>query len=141
MNFISHDKADKTVRSYGLSPVTGDLINKDKIISELDSSSAISIVSKQCSFKGDMDSAENIFIAGRFKGNIKCGSTVVSLAGSDIEGRIEARDIVIYGRFSGNVTASNIVKLFPGCAVKSSIKGKTFIIEEGAIFDGEFSRL
>ncbi len=143
MNSKINDMVDKLSKSANLHTMPDDLINKNKLLSrtEMDSESAFSIISRQCNIKGDINSSQAIFIAGRFKGNIICNNTVVSLEGSQIDGRVEAQDIIIYGKCRGEIIAKNMVKLFPNCAVNSSIKGKTFIIEEGAVFDGEFSRV
>ena len=42
---------------------------------------------------------------------------------------------------SEHIISSNLVKLFPSSCINAKIKGKTFIIEEGAVFDGEFDLL
>lgn len=136
------DKLSNTHANTGHQEIsTDDFIHKDRIISkqDLEVLSRYSIISKKSTIQGDIFSDQNIVILGKFKGNINCKNTVISLEGSFIDGRIETNNIIIYGNYRGNIISKNIVKLFPGSAVKANITGKTFIIEEGAVFDGEFN--
>lgn len=120
-----------------------DFISKDRLFSkhDLDVQSNYSVISKNCVFEGDIRSERNIVILGQFTGNINCANTVISMEGSIIDGNIEANNIVIYGNIRGELLAKNVVKLFPSACTYAKITGKTFIIEEGAVFDGRFDLL
>lgn len=134
---------NKLSKSNSQDILPDEFLNKDRLLSkaEIDLQTQFSIISKNSSFEGELNSNMNILIAGKFKGNITCKNTVISLEGSVVDGEIKAKDIILYGNFRGNIISSNLVKLFPSSCINAKIKGKTFIIEEGAVFDGEFDLL
>ena len=98
-----------------------------------------SLISTDLEVVGDLNSAGDLHIEGRVKGDIHSQSVTVA-QGADIEGSIFAQSIQVSGRVKGQIEASKV------CILKSAemlgdVLHETLEIESGAQFQGACRRL
>ena len=102
-------------------------------------SSKSSLISPDLEVVGDLNSAGDLQIEGRVKGDIR-SQTVTVAQGAEIEGSIFAQSVQVSGRVKGQVEASKV------CILKSAemlgdVLHDTLEIESGAHFQGACRRL
>jgi cytoskeletal protein CcmA (bactofilin family) len=91
--------------------------------------------------KGTKASGKLIFrgpvkIEGEAEGEIT-GDEIVIAPGAVVSARISAGKVSIAGAFSGEVTARERVELMPTARVQCTINTPSFVLNEGAQFDGD----
>lgn len=75
-------------------------------------------------------------IEGEAEGEIT-GDEVVIASGAIVSARISASRVTIAGTFSGEVTARERVELMPTARVQCTVNTPSFVLNEGAQFDGD----
>ncbi|WMY96956.1 MAG: polymer-forming cytoskeletal protein [Arsenophonus sp.] len=111
-----------------------DVKNKKKKI-ETENDKKTIICSKTC-FTGDIISDSDIFIDGKYVGNIFCKeNTVIVTKNGIIKGSILAKKIIIYGKIDGRVE-SNIIKIQLNGIIEGEIFSENLSIENGGFFIG-----
>ncbi len=93
-----------------------------------------SIVNKQLTIKGDLESEGDIHVKGKVIGNIKCKLLIVDVDAC-VEGGVIADEIVVRSKTKGTIHA-NRVKLEKTAMVESEIEYNVFSAEEGARIKG-----
>lgn len=94
------------------------------------------LVGANTELKGDLTSKGIIRIDGKVTGNISIqGDLFVGEAGY-IKGDVTASNIHIAGSLEGNVFSSGILKLLSKSKLIGDIQVKSFVCDEGSIFDG-----
>lgn len=85
---------------------------------------------------GNLHAAETLRIDGTYVGDIKCeGSICVGESGT-VKGHINARNILVGGSVEGNLLSELETHLATTSTVVGDIKCGSFIVDEGATFEG-----
>jgi cytoskeletal protein CcmA (bactofilin family) len=110
---------------------------------------------KNTAFKGDLGT----FIGANavFEGNIELGGTIRvdgkiignlnidgdAFIGSDalVKGNIRAKNVHLAGTVEGNIRADGILKILSTAKLYGDIEVKSFVTDEGAIFEGKCSMI
>jgi len=90
----------------------------------------------ESAIKGDIESKSSVSIDGKIIGNITCEGEVIIGKHSIITGDIKAYSVNASGHIKGNINAVDFIKLTPTCKVEGDISARSFIADEGAIFNG-----
>jgi cytoskeletal protein CcmA (bactofilin family) len=86
--------------------------------------------------KGDIVSEKSISIDGKVDGNITCRGEVIIGTNAIIIGNVKAFNVNASGYIKGNIDADDFIKLTTTCKVEGDICAKSFIADEGAVFNG-----
>jgi len=98
-----------------------------------------SIISKNLSIEGVLQSFGVVEIEGQIKGNINSNSIVIREDGT-VNGDINAGSVNIRGSFSGNIKAKN-VNIFSKAKINGNIEYQSLSVEDGASIDAQFTQL
>jgi cytoskeletal protein CcmA (bactofilin family) len=109
---------------------------KSSVEQDLAASNQSNIIGKGTSITGDIESAGNLRIDGKLKGNIKCKSKVALGEGSVVEGNIVAQNAEIQGEVLGIIDVSDVLILKNTAKVSGDIRTVRLVIEDGAQFIG-----
>lgn len=95
-----------------------------------------SIIGEKTRSEGKMMSETSLRIEGKVQGEIECIEDVTIGEHGAVDADILGRDIIIAGKVSGDVTAKGKVVITATGALYGNIHAKVFVIEEGAVFNG-----
>ena len=95
------------------------------------------LISKGVKIEGKITISGNIRIDGEVQGDIQSESNIMIGEDGKIEGQITADTITIGGRVKGTIKTKGKLVLESTANLEGEIFTKTFIIEEGAKFDGK----
>ena len=98
-----------------------------------------SIISKNLSIEGTLQSSGMIEIEGKIKGNVSGGSIVIREDGV-MSGEINAESVNIRGSFDGIIKAKN-VNIFSKAKINGNIEYQSLSVEDGASIDAQFTQL
>ena len=98
---------------------------------------ALSIVAKDMTITGDLDTEGVVKVEGRVNGNIHAGSQVLISAGAIVQGELHTREAVIAGEVHGAIHASERVELQASAAVVGDVLTPRIAILEGGRLSGE----
>jgi len=85
---------------------------------------------------GDIQSSKSVSIEGTVNGNITCKGELIIGKNAVITGNIKAYNVHSSGYIKGDVDADDFIKLTTTCKVEGNICSKSFIADEGSIFNG-----
>jgi cytoskeletal protein CcmA (bactofilin family) len=94
------------------------------------------LVGANTEIKGDITSKGIVRIDGKVTGNISVQGDLFIGEASYIKGAVTASNIHIAGNLEGNVTSSGSLKLLPTSKLVGDIQVKSFICDEGSLFEG-----
>jgi cytoskeletal protein CcmA (bactofilin family) len=97
------------------------------------------ILSKDLSIEGDINSSGTIEIEGKVYGNIT-GSSVILREGSYVNGAIFAKNLNIRGNFEGKIKA-NSLSISSKADVVGTVEYGSLSVEDGASIDGQFKKV
>jgi cytoskeletal protein CcmA (bactofilin family) len=97
----------------------------------------LSIVARDMTVTGDMETAGVVKVEGRVKGTIRAESQVIISPGATIEGDIHTKEAVVAGEVQGTIKASDRVELQASALVKGDIATPKIAILEGGKVTGE----
>ncbi len=104
----------------------------------VESSEISTLIGEGCVFEGNLNLSTATRIDGKVKGNIKSeGMLIIGESGS-VEGDIHCTEILIHGTVNGNIEARRI-ELKKGASLSGDVRVDTFVIEEGATYNGHCS--
>jgi len=112
------------------------LFNKKTAQSAEAGQSSSNIIGKGTTIVGDIESAGNLRIDGKLRGNIKCKAKIALGDGSAVEGNIVAQNAEIQGEVNGTLEIGELLVLKPSAKVFGDIITSRLIVEDGAIFVG-----
>lgn len=101
----------------------------------------ITIISRGCSIKGDVQGDCDIKIAGIVNGNVITTGEVITEEGSLVRGNIDAPNVHVKGEVYGDISVSEGIILDSKSMVEGSMAYKTLSVERGAFFRGTCSVL
>ncbi len=105
------------------------------------STSSEGIISKGLTISGKITGNANLKIYGEVEGEIDISADVIVENGSSINADIKGRNVEISGVVNGNVTAKEKILLKETAIVVGNITCKSFIVKEGASFEGNINMI
>ncbi|WP_348666122.1 bactofilin family protein [Arsenophonus symbiont of Ornithomya chloropus] len=114
-----------------------DIKNKKK---KIENDKKTIICSETC-FTGDIISDSDIFIDGKYVGNIFCKeNTVIITKNGMVTGSILAKKIIIHGKIDGRVE-SNVIQIQLNGIIEGEIFSENLSIEDGGFFIGTSKKI
>ncbi|TVQ11366.1 MAG: polymer-forming cytoskeletal protein [Balneolaceae bacterium] len=96
----------------------------------------INMISEGTRIKGELASKSDVRIAGTVDGEIHAeGKCIVTNSGS-VKGNISSDEADISGSVNGEIKVATRLILRKSARVNGNIHAKSFLVEEGAIFEG-----
>lgn len=89
--------------------------------------------------EGTLTSNGTLTLLGKFKGRIEGGEEVVLGESSESEAHVEADHVAVHGKMAGSIKAERGIEIHKNAEVEGDVVTPSFIIHEGAIFDGKCS--
>lgn len=96
-----------------------------------------SIVAKDMTVVGDLETEGLIRIEGRVRGTVRAGSQVLIGQGAQVEGDLHTKEAVVGGEVVGSIHASERVELQPTATVTGNIITPRIAVMEGGKVTGE----
>lgn len=95
------------------------------------------LIGKATTFRGTINSTENIQIDGKQEGEIVTkGNLIISETG-EVQGKAQAENLLIAGALSGETTVIRKMEILATGSFQGEAEMAIFIVEEGAGFQGE----
>ena len=89
-------------------------------------------------FEGKLTFFGTVRIEGRFEGEIRSDETLVVADGGEVRGQIDVGVLIVTGgRVDAQVRAREGVELHPPGRLHGVVTTPSFLIDKGAIFEGE----
>lgn len=96
-----------------------------------------SIVAKDMTIIGDLETEGVVRIEGRVRGTVRAGSQVLVGQGAQVEGDLHTQEAVVGGEVIGSIHASERVELQPSASVTGNIITPRIAVLEGGKVSGE----
>lgn len=97
------------------------------------------MVAKDSTFSGMLQSRGNLFIEGNFDGELDARDTVVIAETADVKADVRATDVIVAGRLDGTVDATGRFHAMPTAHVSAEITSASLRIEQGSHIDCRFA--
>jgi len=97
----------------------------------------LSIIAKDMTVTGDIETQGVLKVEGRVKGTIRAAAQVIISPGATIEGDLHTKEAVVAGEIQGTITASERVELQASALVRGDIATPRIAILEGGRVTGE----
>lgn len=108
---------------------------------ELGNKKIDTLIGKESSVNGTLESSGTIRVDGKFEGDIITKSDLVVGENGEVIGKIKARNITVAGIIKGELEASGKLELIPTATVQGEAKMSLLVVEEGAVFQGNCQQL
>ncbi|HXV35571.1 MAG TPA: polymer-forming cytoskeletal protein [Myxococcota bacterium] len=83
--------------------------------------------------KGELSSAEDLVICGRFEGTIKVRDHSLTIGpDADVRADIVGKIVIVQGRVKGQISASEKIHLYESASVEGEITSPKLVIVDGA---------
>ncbi len=99
------------------------------------------LIGTNTEMKGDINSKGIVRIDGKVTGNVIIQGDLYLGNASVIKGDVSASNIHVSGTIEGNVFTSGLLKLLSTSRVVGDIQVKSFVCEEGSLFEGNCKML
>lgn len=97
-----------------------------------------SLIDRHAHFDGVYSTTQDLRIEGKAEGEIRCEGTVTIAEEAYVAAEVHARDVVLAGSASGEIVCSEHFTLKPSGEMNGSVRAASLVVEEGAVFEGEF---
>jgi cytoskeletal protein CcmA (bactofilin family) len=97
------------------------------------------IIARDLTIEGEINSSGLVEIEGRIKGSIN-GNSIILRENGIVEGTITAESLSIRGSFEGKIKAKNI-DISGKARIIGEVEYQTLSIEDGACIDGHFKKI
>ena len=87
-------------------------------------------------FEGKLSFVGTVRVEGKLKGEVFAKDILIVGDNGDVNGEIEVNTIIITGLVRGNIKAATMVEISPPGRLYGTIETPKFIINDGAIFEG-----
>lgn len=94
------------------------------------------VIGSETSLRGSYNAKNSIRVDGEIYGNVTSEDGIIIGEKGMVRGNIVAKMVVIGGKVKGNVTAYQRLELQPTAQVEGDVTTPVFILEEGAMFEG-----
>lgn len=98
---------------------------------------ALSIIAKDMTVVGDLDTDGVIKIEGRVRGSVRAGAQVLVSVGAVIQGDLHSREAIVAGEVHGAIHATERVELQATAVVVGDVLTPRIAILEGGRLSGE----
>lgn len=85
---------------------------------------------------GHLNAEENVYIAGKIKGEVSCRRMVTVAAGGHVEGKVICQSVTVFGSIHGDVEASDHINIEKSGKLIGDIRTKIFTNQPGGFFEG-----
>lgn len=92
-------------------------------------------------FEGNIESEGTVKVEGKIKGDLKVKGDVFIGTDAVVSGDISADNIHLSGKVEGSIHATGILRILSTAKLHGDIRVKSFVADEGALFDGKCSML
>jgi len=96
-----------------------------------------SIVAKDMTIVGNLETEGVVRIEGRVKGTVRAGAQVLIGQGAQLEGDLHTKEAVVGGDVIGSIHATERVELQPTASVTGNITSPRIAVLEGGKVSGE----
>lgn len=90
-------------------------------------------------FEGKLSFKDTVRIDGRFTGEISSENTLIVGESGEIEASITSTNVVVSGTVIGDIKAGRQIILHKTAQVEGNLETPSFVVEEGAVFNGHLS--
>jgi cytoskeletal protein CcmA (bactofilin family) len=97
---------------------------------------ASTVIGAGITIEGEIQTDEDISVAGIVRGKIEAKETVGIDQGATVEADVTGSSVTVSGNLTGNVTATDRVVIATGARVVGDVKAARFTIQDGAQFKG-----
>ncbi len=95
-----------------------------------------SLVGKGLRIEGEIRGDDELLIEGTVKGKIDTNQTVTIGQTGELHAEVHGQTVIVLGRVNGDIFATQKVLLKPTAKVTGNITSPTFVVNEGAAFEG-----
>jgi len=99
---------------------------------------SVSVVARDTSWKGDINSETSIHVFGRINGTLTAREDVWIAEGAEVEATITAQRIIVAGNVSGSLIASGRFEALPSGRISADVSSPISVVHEGAMLNGNF---
>ena len=99
--------------------------------STITNESNVSLITKETSLEGTINTDSNLRIDGKFKGTINSTSKIVVGENGFLDGDVSCEEISVYGRVRGTIKTS-LIKVNSGSFVDGNISYENMSVTEGS---------
>lgn len=103
-----------------------------------DADGQVSVVARETSWKGDIDSETSIHVFGKIEGALTAREDIWIAEGAEVDATITAQRVIIAGSASGSVNASGRFEALPSGRISADISSPVSVVHEGATINGNF---
>lgn len=116
------------------------MFNKEDSNSKNSSKSpSINMISQGTRVSGDIQSDNDLRIAGKVDGEATSKSRIILTSSGVVDGNIEAENADIAGTLNGEIFVTGKLVLRQSAKINGDINTKTLLVEEGAKINGKFN--
>lgn len=101
-----------------------------------DPSRVDTVIGKDTTLRGTVESEGAIRVDGRFEGDITTAGDMFIGESGFVQGTVVAKNITIAGQLQGRIEARGRLELMPTASVQGEIKMSLLVVEEGAFLQG-----
>jgi len=94
------------------------------------------LIGKDTSFKGTLESKGSIRIDGKVEGQVNNKGDLIVGESGVVAADLKVRNVTIAGRFEGSIEAGGRLELKRTAVAKGTFKANALHIEDGAVLDG-----
>lgn len=92
-------------------------------------------------FEGNIESEGTVRVNGKLKGDMKVRGDVFVGDSAVVTGSIEANNVHVSGTVEGNIHSTGILRILSTAKLYGDIEVKSFVADEGALFQGKCSMI
>jgi cytoskeletal protein CcmA (bactofilin family) len=97
------------------------------------------VIAEGTKIEGKFTSTENVRLDGQIVGEVNITKKLVMGTTSFIDGNINSQNTAVQGKVKGNLNVSETLQLLGTANVDGQIVAKSFIVDEGAVYNGKLS--
>ena len=94
------------------------------------------VIGPETSLRGSYNAKNSIRVDGEIYGNVTSEEGIIVGEKGMVRGNIAAKTVLIGGKVKGNINAYQRIELQSTAQVEGDVTTPVFIIEEGAMFEG-----
>lgn len=98
-------------------------------------------IDRDSHFNGLYETKQNLRIEGIAEGEIQCEGTLTVAEGARVKAKVTASTITIAGDLEGEVVCRGVFQIMPSGQVDATVSARRLIVQEGGIYNGEFSMI
>ncbi len=100
-----------------------------------------SLIGPNSTFTGNIEADGSVRVDGELIGDIVVTGDVYIGEQAVVKGNIEAANVNLAGTLEGNMTVKGILKILTTAKLYGDIMVKSFVVDEGALFQGKCSMI